>query len=480
MTVKFSRDSLAALNWYSANLGQPTANNGQTAWAIKQMVSVSLVLFGLTFAQTQASIGGELNGSEFSGDEIQRDQATSVLYTIRIEGTISTPDKAGAQSFPLTSNGEFQFRNLQTSVETSGLDSLRALRQFRKAETRTIVDKTRETLVSLPTPYGRIHTCGHDGQLTSWHPQYALLRSQADLLRMPFDILVMQALMPTGSVKQADTWNAAAWVVPALTGLDATVTQSVKCRMKSLTDDDADIVFEGTIEGAVTGSASRVNFGGEFTVDRKAGMIRRANITMKEKRTAGPVSPGIDVTATIQWSQDPVVMTDENATIAKPNDQQLLLSAKAPGGLKFRHSRQWHLFHETDAVMMLRMLKDGRLIGQANFSKGISVKPGTHTPDAEFDRDISQSVSERKGKVLDSKTLPQRTGWRFRQVKATGAAAEKTILWDYYLCSSNSGQQFSVVFSHASEDIASFEGEPLKLLKNFSLPQRKRPALPFR
>lgn len=475
MTVDPSWNSLTVSNRHFENRRKPACSGNRSRFSIQQVVWANFVLSSLAFLQTSASFG-----DEFTGDEIRRDQATSVLYTIRIEGTISTPDKEGAQSFPLTSNGEFQFRNLQAKTDTTGLSSLRALRQFRKAETRTIVDKSRETLVNLPSAYSSIHTCGHDGQLTSWHPEYALLRSQADLLRMPFDILVMQTLMPSGSVKKTDSWNAPAWVVPALTGLDATVTQSVQCRMKSLTDDEAEIEFEGSIEGAVTGSASRVNFGGGFTVDRKAGMIRRATITMKEKRTAGPVSPGIDVTAVIQWSQDPVITTDQVATIEEPNDRQLLLSAKAPGGLKFRHSRQWHLFHETDAVMMLRLLKDGRLIGQANFSKGISVKPGTHTPDAEFDRDITQSVGERKGKVLNSQTLPQQAGWRFRQVQATGAAAEKTILWDYYLCSASSGQQFSVVFSHANEDVASFEGEPLKLLKNFTVPQRRRPALPFR
>lgn len=417
---------------------------------------------------------------DFSGDEIRRDQATSVLYTIRIEGKISTPNEGGTQSFPLTSTGEFQFRNDQTKVDSSELNDLRALRKFRKAETRTIVDESRETVVNLPSTYGRIHTCGHNGQLTSWHPEYALLRSQADLLRMPFDVLVTQALIPTGSVKKTDSWNAPSWVVPALTGLDATVTQSVKCSMKSLTDDEAEIEFEGSIEGAVTGSASRVNFGGGFTIDRQAGLIRRATITMKEKRTAGPVSPGIDITAIIQWTQDPVITADQNTTIEEPNDQQLLLSSRAPGGLKFRHSRQWHLFHETDSVMMLRLLKEGRLIGQANFSKAITVKAGEHTPDAEFDRDISQSVSERKGRVLQNKTLAKQAGWRFRQIQATGAAAEKTILWDYFLCSANSGQQFSVVFSHANEDVANFEGEPMKLLQNFTLPKRRRPALPFR
>lgn len=434
----------------------------------------------LSLLITMCFQSGTALGDDFSGDEIRRDQATSVLYTIRIEGKISTPNEDGTQSFPLTSTGEFQFRNDQVSVDTSGLNSLRARRQFRKAETRTVVDKSRETIVNLPTTYGRIHTCGHDGQLLSWHPQYALLRSQADLIRMPFDVLVMQALMPTGTVKQADRWNAQSWVVAALTGLDATVTQAVKCNLVTLTDQEAEIEFEGSIEGAVTGSASRVNFGGEFTVDREAGIIRRATVTMKEKRTAGPVSPGIDITATIQWSQDPVITTDETQSLKEPTEQLLLLSAKAPGGLKFRHSRNWHLFHETESVMMLRLLKNGRLIGQANFSKAITVKPGTHTPDAEFDRDISRSVSERKGRVLNSNTIPSQDGWRFRQIQATGAAAKKTILWDYFLCSGASGQQFSVVFSHASDDSADFEGEPMKLLQKFTAPKRRRPALPFR
>lgn len=443
--------------------------------SIRKVISSTLMLLSVVCFHTPAS-----RSDEFSGDEIRVDQSTSVLYTIRIEGKISTPNEKGTQSFPLTSTGEFQFRNDQLNLEESGLNGLRALREFRKAETRTIVDKSRETVVNLPTTYGRIHTCGHDGQLVSWHPQYALLRSQADLLRMPFDVLLVQTLVPTGSVKPADSWNAASWVVPALTGLDATVTQTVKCQLKSLTDDEAEVEFEGSIEGAVTGSASRVNFGGGFTVDRKIGMIRRAMITMKEKRTAGPVSPGIDVTAVIQWSQDPVVRTERSTAIKEPTDQQLLLSARAPGGLRFRHSRQWHLFHETDLVMMLRLLKNGRLIGQANFSNAITVKPGEHTPDAEFDRDISVSVSERKGRVLQSDTLADRKGWRFRKIQATGAAAEKTILWDYFLCSADSGQQFSVVFSHASEDTDEFLGEPLKLLQRLTLSKQRRPALPFR
>ena len=213
----------------------------------------------------------------------------------------------------------------------------------------------------------------------------------------------------------------------------------MKCRLTELTDDEARVQLEGSIEGAVTGSASHVNFAGSLKIDRQAGIISNAKITMKEKRTAGPVSPGIDVTAEIQWSQDLVVQKESTGSISKPSGQQLLLSAKAPGNLRFRHSREWHLFHETPSVMMLRMLRDGRLIGQANFSQAATVKPGTNTPDEEFGADIRASVSERKGKILQEQTVRDRDGWRLRHIQATGAAGGKTILWDYFLCSGSSG-----------------------------------------
>lgn len=438
---------------------------------------VAIVIFTATpaIAQDKAS-----QDETFSGTEILKNQPTSVLYSIRIDGSISTPNEQGTQTFPLTSTGEFQFRNQQIETDQTGIVGLRAQRTFRKAETRTVVDKNQETLVSLPSAYGQIHSSGHQSQFVSWHPKFALLRKQSDLLRMPFDPLVVQALFTSTEVKQSDSWNAAAWVVPALTGLDATVTQTVTCRLTSLTSTEAKIQLEGSIEGAVTGSASHVNFAGAMSVDRQTGIISQANITMKEKRTAGPVSPGIDVTAVIQWAQDPIAGDAKSDPVAAPNDRQLLLSAKAPGNLRFRHSREWHLFHETPSVMMLRLLRNGRLIGQANFSQAATVKPGTHTPDEEFDADIRDSVNERKGKILKNETVSDQNGWRLRHVQATGTAGEKTILWDYFLCTAKSGQQFSVVFSHATEDTSEFENEPLNLLSMITLPQRRRPAIPFR
>lgn len=420
-----------------------------------------------------------LSADEFSADELQTSETTSVVYSVRIEGQISTPSEEGTLKFPLTSTGQFQFRNTQAVSSDVGVQQLRAVRRFIKAETKTVVDE-RETVVSLPSAYSEIHTSGVDGQLISWHPKYALLRKQADLLKMPFDVLTIQGLLPVSSVKADEAWNASSWVVPALVGLDVTVIQSVTCRLKSLTPDEAIIELEGSIEGAVTGSASNVTFGGMLTFDREAGLIRQARITMKEKRSPGPVSPGIDVTATILWSQDPVAgSTGDSAEVSLPTENQLLLSAQAPGGLKFRHSREWYLFHETPTVMMLRQLREGALIGQANFSSTVTMPPGQHTPDAEFERDIRESVAERKGKVLSTDTS-NRPGWRFHRIAATGNAGEKTILWDYYLCSEKSGKQFSIVFSHAASDSKAFSGEPEKLMQNFQVPQRRRPALPFR
>ena len=173
-----------------------------TRWQIACLVASAILTATPVIAQDIAT-----EDATFSGTEIRADQSTSVLFNIRIDGKISTPDEQGTQIFPLTSTGEFQFRNQPINTDESGITGLRSVRSFIKAQTRTVVDNKRETVVSLPTAYGQIHSSGHESQFVSWHPKYALLRKQADLLRMPFDPTVVQALVTTANVKQSDTWE---------------------------------------------------------------------------------------------------------------------------------------------------------------------------------------------------------------------------------------------------------------------------------
>ncbi|APZ95433.1 hypothetical protein [Fuerstiella marisgermanici] len=413
---------------------------------------------------------------------IDRDVATTIDYDVQITGEIVTPSADGARRFPLKSSGEFQFRNEPFPTDLGGPFSLRAVRKFESAATTTTVGADHVTKVALLSAYRSIHVFGDETGLLKVSPKYSLPRKQLDLLEIPFDPIAVGAMLPGSSVSKDDKWNTDVWVVPMLTGIEAVVEQSTTCRLETVSSKKAVVTFEGKISGAVRGSASEISFDGQFVIDREAGLIESFTAQQKEKRSPGPVSPGLDVTVDIKWTQqatDRSPAADTPPIRESPSDSQKLLVLQTPLRLQFRHSREWHLFHETPTVLMMRQLRDGNLISQCNISSAVAVPPKEHTPDKEFLADVTESVAERRGKVTKEETVRDDAEWRIRRIQGVGNADGETIIWDYYLCSEASGQQFSLVFSHAEKDEAEFADSATKILSTLQI-ARPKPALPFR
>lgn len=406
---------------------------------------------------------------------------TKTEYTITIAGQIITPSQDGPQKFDLKSDGQFSFQQQATPNENSGASALKATRRFSMAMTTTTVADDHVTKVGLPSAYRTIHVVGTNEGLVCYSPKYLIPRPQLDLIQMPFDSLAMNAILPSRSVEVGDKWNTPDWLMPMLTGIETAVKQSTSCTLKSLTDDAAVIQFTGNISGAVRGSAANVAYSGELNFDRELGLITSFLGQQKEKRTPGPVSPGLNVTADIQW-------TTNKATTELPEQadvpdvvpsKQLALVLQTPLRLQIQHSREWYIFHETPNLLMMRQLRDGRLISQCNINAGVTVAPGQHSTDKEFRNDVTESIKEQNGNIISEDTIRDDNQWRIRHVRASSNNSEKSVVWDHYLCSANSGEQFSLVFSHSEAENKLFTGESERILKSLHLAQ-KRPSLPFR
>ena len=407
---------------------------------------------------------------------------SAIDYTIEIHGEIRIPHSDGIRPLPMESRGAFRFEQRSLPTEVGGPFTLRAVRRFSAAGTRTTVGTETKTEVSLSNSYRTIHTFGSDRGLVHVSPSYALPRAQLDLLQMPCDVLVVTALLPSTPVHVGDRWNNDDWVLPMLTGVDAVIEQSATCELKSADAVTAIVLFNGTVHGATLGSELTASISGEFAVNRSSGMITSLKATQKEQRSPGAVTPGLDVTASIAWSQSPISSgssTLGTLTETSPTDRAQLLLLQTPLKLQLTHSREWHLFHQTPSVLMMRQLRDGKLISQCNISNAVTVAAKQHTPDSEFLSDVSDSVKQRNGRVVEEKTVRDDSQWRIRHIRAIGDASGKVIVWDYYLCSNATGEQFSMVFSHAQDDGKLFADEATRMLSGLRL-ARKRPALPFR
>lgn len=413
--------------------------------------------------------------------EIVAPLTTTVDYQLKIEGKITTPSENGPQRFPLRSSAIFQFQHCTFPSQADGPLALQAVRRFQTASTSTTVGQDHTTKVALSPAYRTVTVSGSDKGLIVWSPNFALPRRQLDLLQMPFDVLGVRSLMPGNAVKVGDRWNTDNWLTPTLTGIDAVIEQSTTCELLSIDEEIAVVSFSGKINGAVQGSTSEVSFSGKLTINRASSIVESFSATQKEQRSPGPVSPGLDVTVTVQWKQrleKQSPLADVSMPDKLPSEQQQHLFLQTPLKLQLRHSREWHLFHETSSVLMLRQLRDGNLVSQCNISSTVTVPPKQHTPDDEFLADVTESVRERQGKVLNSETVRNDDRWRIRHIQAVGDATGKAIAWDYYLCTAASGEQFSIVFSHARDDQKAFGDEAIKLLSTLQI-ARKRRALPF-
>lgn len=400
---------------------------------------------------------------------------TEVDYEINISGQIITPSEDGPNQFPLSSRGVFQFQQGLNASTATGPSSISGTRIFSSANTTTTVGKEHVTKVSLPNTYKTVQVYGQDNRLIAYCPKFLLSRQHLDLIQMPFDPMAINAIFPTGNVNVGEKWNTEAWLMPMLTGIETAIDQSATCTLKSLTDEKAVVFFTGKISGAVHGSAANVGYSGEFTLDRKQGIITSFRGQQKEKRTPGPVSPGLNITANIRWNQ---TESDRRITIpSKPPEppaaEKLQLVFQTPLKLQLKHSREWHIFHQTPAVAMLRQLRNGSLVSQCNISAAITVPPKQHTPDKEFRKDVQNSVSERKGTIVAEDTVREDSNWRIRHVEAIGDASGDVIKWDYYLCSAASGEQYSIVFSHSDSDKIEFGKEAQTILATLKIVKSK-------
>ena len=442
-------------------------------------------------APVQEKQPGALNQSKASSSaairlepKISETLVTVVAYQVRIQGKIFTPSTSGPTELDLSSTADFEFHQRQFSPAVNGPFGLRAIRQFQKGASSTIVAKDFKTEVQLPDSHRTLHVYGSDSAINHLSPKVRLTRQQVDLLQMPFDPLIVNSLLPDRELNDVtEKWNSDAWVLPLLFGMEAAVTQSASCQISALTDSTATIIFELNADGAVNGSASNVSAKGTLTFDRRTSMVSGLKGTLTEKRSPGTVSPGLDIVAEIQWTQK---QTDDNDQIpttlpeSAPSEGQLLLTLVTPWRLTLLHSREWHLFHETADLVMLRFLRNGSLNGQCNIAPSISVPPGEFTPEETFRSEVQEAIRTREATIASSTIAADVNGWRVHTIQAKSVAGEKGIQWDYHLCTHPNGQQFLVIFSCTSDDKATFAPEAELLLKSLTLhPITVRPRIPL-
>lgn len=401
----------------------------------------------------------------------------SVRCRLQVSGQIETssPPAAAPETksddkqpagLKLEVDGKFSFLERRLPAGGQDADAFRVLRQYQLAEADITIDG-QKTLNQLPANAMRIVAEGTGTGIRVWSPGTRMSYLAVELLRSPGDSLALAALLPKTPVEESTTWEPPYWTLPMLTGIEAVSKSSLKCSVRKIDTQYVVIQISGGVEGATLGAFANIQIDGQIAWDRKAGHIRQAKITQTEKRTVGAVSPGMNVTATVyvdrQISGVKGGLTDNaiDSIPISPEAEQLALAFQCPWGLTFGLDRDWHVFHQTKDVAVLRYVRNGSLIAQCNVSPVPQVAAGSHTPERQFQADIQTALGGQFRKIEKAELIPTTDGrWLYR-VTATGLAREVPMHWFYYLCAAPDGRQVAFVYAVESKLLEQFGGQDI-------------------
>lgn len=438
-----------------------TATNRNRSWPSPALVAWLVLLATDTTGRTQDTGPSDPEKPTVRlVEDPKPDRLLEVTARLDVRGRILAPVGVDrVVPLPLQASAQLSWQTRRLPAGGEFHRSLRTLRSYASAVSKVRVDRrttesslraSRRTIVAEGTPSGFRHY-SLEGSLTG---------DEVELLELPADPLGLIGTLPLGQVPHDHAWTPGRWTLPLLTGLDAVTRGSLKGRVVKVTATTADVLLEGTAEGAAGGARSQVTFSGSLVFDHQHGYLKQARITIEEHRRAGPISPGLEIVAQVRIERKPATGKArlDRAVLAtcpkQPTPDRLQLLLTTPGNGRLLYDRNWHVFHQTPDVSILRRLENGRLVAQCNLSTAPEVAAGSGTGREAFLRDVKTALGPRLREVVSIDPLKSRPGRRLQRgwrVTATGIDHGLPMHWFYYLCTHPSGRQLSLVFAVESD-----------------------------
>jgi len=403
----------------------------------------------------------------------------SVRSRLQVAGTIQTATPGG-KSIGLKMNVDAKLSYLERRLPSGGkeAESLRSMRKYDIAEAAIDIGG-RKTTNRLSTARSLIVAEGQRPGVRTWSPAGPMTYDHLELLRTPGDSLALMGLLPTGEVTSTSSWAPPDWVISMLAGVEAVTKSELKCRMTRLDSQYGIIQVDGSVEGAVLGAMTKISVSGQVAYDVAKKFIRQAKIIQAEERAVGAVSPGMKIKATMyvdrQVASNSGPLTDNLlASIpVNPSRQNLSLSFDSPWKLRFGFDRNWHIFHQTGDVAVLRLMENGALIAQCNVSQRKAAPAGSHTSEQDFQNDIRSTLKGQLSEIVRAQELKTNDGRFLYRVTAVGTSRDKAMNWFYYLCAAPDGRQTAFVFSIESRFVEQLANRDIAMVETLQfLPTR--------
>jgi hypothetical protein len=284
-------------------------------------------------------------------------------------------------------------------------------------------------------------------------PATPLTREELDLIDIPGNTLIVDALLPAREVALGESWKLADQTLAALLGLEAVSWTDVQGVLGQVSDGVAEIAAAGSVSGAVGGVTTEIELKAKYRFDLKQKRITYLALLIKEKRAVGHIGPGLDTVAKLvvqisHIANSENLNSDALGQVSRTTaPARLQLGYASPGSqFGFHYDRRWYLTSDDPKLTVLRLLDRGELVAQCNISvlTGEQKKPVNL---ADFQRDVQNSLGKNFGQFVKASQDTSDAGYTVLRVVVHGTVSQLSIEWIYYLIENDRGQRVSLAFT---------------------------------
>jgi hypothetical protein len=384
-----------------------------------------------------------------------------VEYQLAVDGELFA--SAGPDAAPLTQTisltASFDFDELPAGPDKSAAVG----RRYQKAAATLAIDGESHHR-ELAADAGSLFVAVEGTTPVPFLADGFLSRSEAELLDLPFDPVLLERLSPAEAVAAGATWTIDADLVAGLLAIDTVETGSLRATLEEVVGETAKVSLEGTVHGAVDGVATRIAVTGSFQAPVSPGEAAdtwkvaaeraRLEVSLAERRQAGWVAPGLDVEATIHISRtgESDLRPAETARLA-PTRSERPAGPGRPGHVWHQHShgryslavdRRWRVVEDGPNGLVMRLVDRGMLVAQCSIlplPRGDADSPATVE---QVQRDVERSLGSQFGRIAEAESLSRSDGTRVVRVVADGNGEGRPFRWIHHVLTDSQGYRAAV------------------------------------
>jgi hypothetical protein len=362
--------------------------------------------------------------------------------------------KNGEQKLPMSVSAKLQYdeRRLESGASNASRNQPLCLRYYTVAEGTLKVDTSGlapkladdRRLIVVESGSARPNLYSLDGPLT---------REQLDLIDVTGNSCLLDRLLPTSPVANGATWNHDATVMGGLLTLDSVAVCEVQSVLDEFNASFAKIRLAGVVGGTCDGAATQREVRGVYLFDRQLRRITRMNLAVREMRSIGGATPGLQGVGKIQVKIEPlessVQLNDQavaSATRATRTPVLNLIYESVPLGFRVAFDRQWFITSEGRETITLRRVDGSDVVAQCTVTRLPPKSLGRQVSLEQFQKDVAYSLGKSFGQLVSSRQWTNAAGHHCYEVVVRGEVEDLPVEWHYYLVAPEEGHRISLAF----------------------------------